>query len=278
MASVAPAIPASVYMLRKAANLSGEITKFVVCQRCHRVYRYSDSVTIFDEHQSSKNCSYVHFPDHPQERHRAECGCVLLKTVQLTSGRKILYPFKAFPYKTLLSSLQELLLPPGFAELYQQWILRTAPATFQDVYDGKIWKDFQVIDGAPFLSSVDTLLMINVDRFQPFKHSVYSVGVIYLTLMNLPRFIQFKRYNVIFVGILPGPSEPKHDFNAYIEPLVKELTDFWSGVSMKVHSTSGMSNRICQVCSALCSMRPSSRTEVVWISGTLSQAWLLQVS
>ena len=254
VASIAPTIPSSVFMLRKAGNKSSDFTKYVVCPRCHRLYRFSDCVTVLDEHQDSKTCTYVRFPNHPQERCRAECGCVLLKTVQLTSGRRILYPFKVFPYKTLSSSLQELLLRPGFADLCQQWKSRSVSTAFQDVYDGKIWKEFQVVDGVPFLSSVDTLglgLMINVDWFQPYKHSVYSVGVIYLTVMNLPRSVRFKRQNIILIGILPGPSEPKHDINAYIEPLVKELINLWSGVTMRVHSVSGVSTELVR-CALLC--------------------------
>lgn len=218
VASVVPAIPPSVFMLRKASNNYSDFTKYVVCSRCHRLYRFSDCVTVSDEHQGSKTCAYVRFPNHPQARSRGECGCALLKTVQLASGRRILYPFKVFPYKTLSSSLQELLLRPGFADLCQHWKSRSVPTSFQDVYDGKIWKEFQVIAGEPFLSSTDSLglgLMINVDWFQPFKHSIYSVGVIYLTVMNLPRSVRFKRQNILLIGILPGPSEPKHDINAY---------------------------------------------------------------
>ena len=48
-------------------------------------------------------------------------------------------------------------------------------------------------------------LMMNVDWFQPFKHSPYSVGVIYLALMNLPHGERYRRENIIVVGIIPGP-------------------------------------------------------------------------
>ena len=77
------------------------------------------------------------------------------------------------------------------------------------------------VSNQPFLSGDWGFgLMINVDWFQPYKHTTFSVGAIYLSVMNLPRSMRFKRENVILVGILPGPSEPKHDMNTYIEPLV----------------------------------------------------------
>lgn len=65
--------------------------------------------------------------------------------------------------------------------------------------------------------------MLNCDGFQPFKHTQYSVGVLYLVLLNLPRSLRFKPENVIIVGIIPGPSEPKLTINSYLKPFVKEL-------------------------------------------------------
>lgn len=52
------------------------------------------------------------------------------------------------------------------------------------------------------------LLMLNVDWFRPYKHTVYSVGVIYLVIQNLPWTLRFKP-EIIIVGIIPGPHEPK---------------------------------------------------------------------
>lgn len=73
-------------------------------------------------------------------------------------------------------------------------------------------------------------LMLNIDWFQPYKHTNSSVGVMYLVIVNLPRSVRFKRENVIIAGILPGPTEPKHDINPYLEPLVSELLTLWAGV------------------------------------------------
>ena len=76
--------------------------------------------------------------------------------------------------------------------------------------------------------------MLNVDWMQPFKHTIYSVGVMYMTLMNLPRSERFKPENVILVGIIPGPSEPKLNINTYLSPLVDELVTLWNdGVELR---------------------------------------------
>ena len=69
---------------------------------------------------------------------------------------------------------------------------------------------------------------MNVDWFEPFERGVYSVGAIYLTIQNLPRHERYKPENIIIVGILPGPKEPKKCINSYLTPLVLELKEAWS--------------------------------------------------
>ena len=254
MAILASAVPSSVYMLRKTTNDSLTYTKFVVCPSCHRLYHFADSVDSSGTFDTSKKCTHIQFPRHSQVNRRIQCGCFLLKTVTLPSGKRALYPIRAYPYKTLLSSLQQFLMRPGFVDLCRQWENRTVSGSMSDVYDGRVWKDFQTVDGRPFLSSNESLglgLMLNVDWFQPFKHSVYSVGAIYLTIMNLPRSIRFKRKNVILLGILPGPSEPKKNINSYLEPLVEELEDFWAGVKLNILSDSTVSQCLIR-CALLC--------------------------
>ena len=100
--------------------------------------------------------------------------------------------------------------------------------------------------------------MMNVDWYQPFKHTTYSIGVIYLVVLNLPRAERFKDENMILVGLIPGPKEPKLHINAYLEPLVSELQALWKGVVLDDASTLG-----CQVYRAailcLASDIPASR-------------------
>jgi len=50
---------------------------------------------------------------------------------------------------------------------------------------------------------------MNVDWFELFERGVYSVGVIYLTILNLPRHEHYRPENIILVGIIPRPTELK---------------------------------------------------------------------
>ena len=52
---------------------------------------------------------------------------------------------------------------------------------------------------------LDFILNIHVHWFQPYKHASYSVGTVYVTIMNLRRSVRFKRENEVLIGILPGP-------------------------------------------------------------------------
>ncbi len=79
--------------------------------------------------------------------------------------------------------------------------------------------------------------MLNFDYFQPMKHRKdYSVGVLYLVLLNLPRSERFKWENVIVVGIDPAiSSEPKH-LNEFLKPTVDELKAFMERCSAAIQS------------------------------------------
>ena len=60
------------------------------------------------------------------------------------------------------------------------------------VYDGRVWKHFQNICGSPFLAAgFSYALILNIDCFQPYVHTVASVGVVYLAFMNLPRHLRY---------------------------------------------------------------------------------------
>ena len=79
--------------------------------------------------------------------------------------------------------------------------------------------------------------MLNVDFFQPYKHSTESYGAVYLTLMNLPRSERFKQENVVLVSIIPPFSHEPSSLNTFLRPLVEELKEFWGGVRLNTAET-----------------------------------------
>ena len=59
------------------------------------------------------------------------------------------------------------------------------------------------------------------------------MGVINLVLVNLPREIWFRKENIIIIGVIPGPKEPKGNINFFLKPLVEEFLGLWNGAIIK---------------------------------------------
>ena len=68
-------------------------------------------------------------------------------------------------------------------------------------------------------------LRSNVNWFKLYEHTNYSVGIIYLVIGNLPRNKQFNIENIIIVGCIPGPKEPKLNINSFLKSMIEELVD-----------------------------------------------------
>ena len=90
-------------------------------------------------------------------------------------------------------------------------------------------------NGAHFLAAPGNLLfMLNIDWFQPFERTQYSIGVIYLVIQNLTRSVRFKPENIIIVSTIPGLKEPScDDLNPYLDLLVSDLLKLWNGLQMQ---------------------------------------------
>ena len=149
----------------------------------------------------------------------------------------------------------------------------TGKGIYRDVYDGALWREFQIYNRKPFLSDPFFYgLMLNIDWFRPCKYVEYSIGAIYLTIMNLPRTIRFRQENVMLIGLIPAPKQPKHDINSHLKPLVEELLQFWNGVFLNI----GDNNCAHVRCALLCVAAdvPASRK----VCGFLGHAGVLGCS
>ncbi len=63
-----------------------------------------------------------------------------MKEVKYVSGRKSFFPKRGFCYRSVIVSLQELMLRQSFSancELWRQ--TKTVPGTYCDIFDGRIW-------------------------------------------------------------------------------------------------------------------------------------------
>ena len=172
-------------------------------------------------------------------------------------------------YLVLECSIQPFVQSVDFVQACEEWRTRCVSAgLYKYVNDGRLWNEFLSYNNTPFLSAPLTYgLMMNIDWFQPYKHVSYSVGVIYIVNMNLPRLLRFKTENVMLIGIIPGPHEPSLNINSFLSPLVNELTTFLEGIEMNVAGFSSKKKVRCALLSVACDL-PAGRKACGFLSYT----------
>jgi hypothetical protein len=241
LAALHQLFPKTIHLFDKATLSShANFKKTVVCPKCHSLYDFEDCVKVdIRGKKKSAVCGFVRYPNHPHRKQREKCGTTLLKEVTLKDGKIRLYPRKIYCYKSIRESLIYMLQQPGFSEKCEHWRKRHhIPGTYRDVYDGRVWRKFMKYKDRPFFEQPGRLgLMLNLDFFQPYKHTAYSVGVFYFSIMNLPRDQRFLKEYILISGILPGAKEPSpYQLNCYLKPLVDDLILLWEeGISLTVN-------------------------------------------
>ncbi|XP_062513401.1 uncharacterized protein LOC134189178 [Corticium candelabrum] len=245
-------LPTSVQLARQKFH-SDKFIKYTVCPRCHSLYDLEECFITIGNRRVPRQCTFVAYPNHPQQYHRRPCSAELLDTIILKDRTKRFVPKKIYAYNSISNTLKKYLLRPQFEELCESWRHRNVPqGYYADLYDGRVWSQFQVVDGHPFLSTPrNYAFMMNVDWFRPYKHTPSTIGAIYLSLMNLPRQLRYKKDNIFLVGLIPGPNEPSLTINTYLKPLVDELKLLWeTGICCRSFSSPWFSNRY--YCGLLC--------------------------
>ncbi len=247
---VALAFPSSIYLMKKYVDkhdTTHSFTKYVVCPKCHSLYSFKESFEKRGSQYIIKTCQHTHATRRPRV-----CGMPLLKRVVSRNGKPQVYPHLIYAYNNIIPTLTKLFGRKGIYAMCESTRGRELLDTggnLTDVFDGHMWKTLQAANGTAFLSQQNHYgLFLNVDWYQPYKNRKYSIGVIYMVLLNLPREVRYKRENVILVGLIPGPKEPPLTVNSYITPLVSELLELWDGVQMPIGETQSQLIRCAVAC------------------------------
>ena len=219
-------IPKTLHTCRKLVNLDrDDFHKYVVCPKCKSIYPYE-----FCINPNARKCTYVKWPQHNIRRFRQPCN------TQLYQGNSNI-PKHMYCLKPASEYLQTFVRHSDFVSRCNRWRKRNIDSTLlADIYDGRLWKE--EADG--YLENDHNLYgLINIDWFQPFKHTTEPVGAIYLVLANLPRELRFKEDNVMLLGLLPGPDEPSLNVNTFIGPLIDDFIRLETGIRMADSSRFG---------------------------------------
>ena len=249
--------PTTIFKLFSTAKVNQDPSStetYVVCPACSHLYCFSDLTKTMDD--SEHHCQ--------QLIHSRRCNEPLLYRKNLSFGKFKWIPFKTFHFCPPSHLLHLFFRRQHFFDLISAPMddPKNLPPFLNkgiwDVWHGKIWKDLKDSDGQEYFSKKCNLgLTLNVDWFRPFSHSPYKVGVMFMSILNLPRHQRMKQRWTMLVGIIPGPSEPKLDINTFLTPLVKDLERLWSGVEVMLSDGTKTSIRAALVCVA-CDL-PASR-------------------
>lgn len=162
---IADKLPHSVYKHAQCAasisHGSDAFQKRVVCQSCCSLYNYDECLSKTGSLVSVNFCNFKPFP-------RARmCGELLMKEVVSASGNKRHYPYQIYCFTSIITGLQNLILRSAFLNEYESTRTKFSSVGYADVYDGEIWKEFQTVDGCPFLSVPNSYgLLMNIDWLQ----------------------------------------------------------------------------------------------------------------
>lgn len=206
----------------------------VVCPKCFSVHdlEWQGQVPTY------RNCVHQPNPNHPHRVRRAGCQSELF--LETSAGHMV--PEKLFPYIPIELPLKNILARPGILDLCNDWKKRIScnndgrERLLRDIYDGEVFcalaADQSVSD-----ESLPLSLALNVDWFQPFTPTQYSVGAMYLSIANLPRDCRFRIENILLLGVIPGPKEPRLHINPFLKSFVEELKSFLTRVTMVINGT-----------------------------------------
>ncbi|CAH9117021.1 unnamed protein product [Cuscuta epithymum] len=95
--------------------------------------------------------------------------------------------------------------------------------------DSEAWRDFNVSHPSFASENRNVRLGLCTDGFQPFGQSgqQYSCWPIMVTPYNLPPSMCMKDPYMFLSVIVPGPDNPKHKLDVFLQPLIAELKNLW---------------------------------------------------
>lgn len=97
-----------------------------------------------------------------------------------------------------------------------------------DIWNGKLLAQLREI--GLFNQHTDLSLSFYTDGVKLFKtRSAFHIWPLLIIINNLPPEERFKRENLLLLGLIPGPQQPK-DIDSFLRPLVNELKLLQEGI------------------------------------------------
>lgn len=218
-----PQLPKDLDTVLNKFDISPIVQYYAQCPRCGKLFS-------FEGPGCPDRCDNSSFGQTP-------CGAKL-KTQVKVQLRWMDRPLKTFVYQSPAQWLGRMISRPGFEEMMDS-IPRTASVKelAKDIWDAKgihevKWKDGKSYAELP-KDQLRVVLTMAIDWFNahhsPEAKKKWSIGAIYMIILNLPAHIRYRPENICLVGIIPGPKKPSMEqMNHFLKPIVDEFVPFWT--------------------------------------------------
>jgi hypothetical protein len=163
------------------------------------------------------------------------CGSELSKQKRIGGNEFRSIPIRKYLHQDICAWLGQLLSRKGIEDhLDNRPHLRTSNA-IDDILLSDILLSLKDSSGNSFLSGPKEecrlVFSLSVDSFDPFgnqaaKQSVSDTGI-WLVILNLPWYMQYRPENMYLAGIIPPQKPPAHKFNHYLQLVVNNLLELW---------------------------------------------------
>ncbi|XP_039119156.1 uncharacterized protein LOC120255387 [Dioscorea cayenensis subsp. rotundata] len=150
-------------------------------------------------------------------------------------GDQVLHkrPAKVLRYFPLIPRLQRIFMSSK-TSTDMSWHAngRTKDGNLRHPADAEAWRSFDARYPDFASDPRNVRLDLSSDGFNPFKllSTSYSTWPIVLIPYNLPPWIGMKQSSFILSMIIPGEKGPGNDIDVFMQPLIKELKQLWTGV------------------------------------------------
>lgn len=120
---------------------------------------------------------------------------------------------------------------PGTAKLMKEYprscIAEAQTGVITDFWDADLFRNYQ--DTNILQEERDMAFSISMDGVTVIRQKGFSVWPMVVVNLNLPPSERTKRHNMLLLGFVPGPREPKL-IETFLQPFLRELTELEKGI------------------------------------------------
>ena len=175
------------------------------------------------------DCS-LFWGDHKDDTHCHVCG---LSRYRDPTGKKKI-PHKVLRYFPIIKRLQRLFVKKEMST-HTRWHKekRVVEANvLRHPADGEAWKHFD--DRFDWFAKDPRNIRLGfaTDGFSPFGSMTnpYSMWPVFVIPYNFPPWMCMDQSNYMMALLIPGKYSPGKDFHVFMQPLIKDMMELWSGV------------------------------------------------